>query len=138
MTICKCSVCVYSYIQSFFRSYDSKLEYHGPCRLCEIEERLAELQNLAQKHVEDGSQSSHDVGRDSTLASTIAMLLVLDQRLDAAQEDAADLACATLDTIQFTQTIVEAVMLVLVMLVLAVMLVLIWLIGGVLVFCRCF
>ena len=121
MTIYKCSVCEYSYIQSFFRSYNSKLEYRGPCRLCEIEEKLAELQNLAQKHVEDGSRSSHDVGRDSTLASTVAMLesilLVLDQRLDAAQEDAANLACATLDTIQFTQTIVEAVMLVLIWLI---------------------
>ena len=73
MTIYKCSVCEYSYTQSFFRSHDRKLEYRGPCRLCEIEERLAALQNLAQNHAEDGSRSCHDVERDSTLASTVAL-----------------------------------------------------------------
>ena len=74
MTIYKCSVCEFSYYQSFFGSHDRKLEYRGPCRLCDIEERLAENQNLAQKHVEDKSRSTHDVERDSTLASTVAML----------------------------------------------------------------
>ena len=87
MTIYKCSVCEYSYTQSFFRSHDRKLEYRGPCRLCEIEERLVELQNLAQNHAEDGSRSSPDVGRDSTLASSVAILesrlSVLDERIDA-------------------------------------------------------
>ena len=51
------------------------MEYRGPCRLCEIKERLAELQNLAQHHAEDGIRSSHDVERDSTLASTVGMLV---------------------------------------------------------------
>ena len=89
MTIYNCSVCEYSYTQSFFRSHDRKLEYRGPCRLCEIEERLAVLQNLAQNHAEDGSRSSHDVERDLTLASTVAMLesrlSALDERMDAVE-----------------------------------------------------
>ena len=50
--------------------------YHCFCRLCKIEERIAELQNLTQNHAEDGSRNSHDVERDSTLASIIAMPLV--------------------------------------------------------------
>ena len=57
--------------------------------LCEIEERLAELQNLAQNHVEDGSRSSDDVERGSTLASTVAMLesrlSALDEHMDAVE-----------------------------------------------------
>ena len=65
------------------------MEYRGPCRLCEIEERLAAFQNLAQNHAEDGSRSSHDVERDSTLASTVAMLesrlSALDERMDAVE-----------------------------------------------------
>ena len=89
MTIYKCSVCEYSYTQSFFRSHDRKLEYRGPCRLCEIEERLAALQNLAENHAEDGSRSSRDVEIDSTLASTVAMLesrlSALDERMDAVE-----------------------------------------------------
>ena len=48
-----------------------------------------ELQNLAQKHVEDGSRSSHNVERESTLASTVAMLesrhSALDQCMDAVE-----------------------------------------------------
>ena len=112
MTIYKCSVCEYYYTQSFLRSHDRKLEYRGPCRLCEIEERLAELQNLAQKHVENGSWSSYDVKRDSTLASTVAMLesrlSALDERMDAVQPcrcrcwwclaNVSSLACADVNT----------------------------------------
>ena len=89
MTIYKCSVCEYSYTQSFFRSHDRKLEYRGLCRLCEIEERLAALQNLAQNHAEEGSRSSHDVERDSTLLLPVAMLesrlSALDERMDAVE-----------------------------------------------------
>ena len=89
MTIYKFSVCEFSYTQSFFRSHDRKLEYREPCRLCEIEERLAALQNLSQNHAEDESRSSHDVERDSTLASTVAMLesrlSALDERMDAVE-----------------------------------------------------
>ena len=47
------------------------------------------LQNLAQNHAEDGSRSIHDVERDSTLASTVAMLesrlSALDERMDAVE-----------------------------------------------------
>ena len=47
------------------------------------------LRNLAQNHEEDGSRSSHDVERDSTLASTVAMLesrlSALDERMDAVE-----------------------------------------------------
>ena len=65
------------------------MEYRRPCRLCEIEKRLAELQNLAKNHAENGSRSSPDVERDSTLASTTAMLesrvSSLDDRMDAVE-----------------------------------------------------
>ena len=47
------------------------------------------FQNLAQNHAEDGSRSSHDVERNSTLASTVAMLesrlSALDERMDAVE-----------------------------------------------------
>ena len=47
---------------------------------------VAELLNLAEKHVEDGSRIIHDVERDSTLTSTVAMLesrlLALGQSID--------------------------------------------------------
>ena len=74
----------------FIRSHDFTLFYRGPCKLCEIEERLAELQDLKQKHAESGSRRIQDVDRDTTLASTVATndfkLSSLDQRVGAMEK----------------------------------------------------